>query len=117
MTRIDLSASTDGDRTDGTDEAAAGELVALVVAVVELLVDVLQREAVRRMERGDLTDDEVERLGRQLATLEAEVDRLKDREGVGDQVDQLRGRLDGLVDGAIRQVDDRDSPRAGGDRL
>lgn len=111
MTRIDLPAST-----DETSEGEASGLVALVVAVVEILVDVLQREAVRRMEGGDLTDDEVERLGRQLATLEAEVERLKADEGVEEQVTRLRGRLDGLVEGTIRHVDDSDVPRTGGDR-
>lgn len=111
MTRIDLPAST-----DETGDAGASGLVALVVAVVEILVDVLQREAVRRMDGGDLTDDEIERLGRQLATLEAEVERLKTDEGVEEQVARLRGRLDGLVEGAIGRVDDPDVPRTGGDR-
>lgn len=104
MTEIDL---------DG-DEAADG-LIALVVAVVELLVEAMEREAVRRMESGRLTDAEVERMGTRFATLEEELDRLKDETGVADEVDDLRAELHGLVDDAVGRVvaEDR-GPRSGG---
>lgn len=92
---------------DGED--ASGGLVALVVAVVELLVEALEREAVRRMESGDLTDEEVERLGRRLAAIEEEVEAMKREQGVGGSVDDLRAQLDGLVDDAVHSLreDDR----------
>lgn len=85
------------------DEAADG-LVSLVVAVVELLVDALEREAIRRMESGDLTDEEVERLGRRLAAIEEELESLKREQGVDESVDDLRAQLDGLVDDAVRSL-------------
>lgn len=93
MTRVDV---------DG-EEAAAG-LAALVVAVVELLVETMEREALRRMESGDLTDEEVERLGQQFAALEEEVERMKDDHGVEAAVEDLRDDLDGLVRDAVGEL-------------
>lgn len=87
------------------DEASDG-LFALVIAVVEILVDALEREAIRRMESGSLTDEEIERLGSHLAELEAEIDRLKEEVDVGDDVDRLRGDLDGLVSDALLDLGD-----------
>ena len=93
MTTIDI---------DG-DEARDG-LMTLVVTVVELLVDAMEREAIRRMESGQLTDEEIDSLGEQLATLEAEIERLKDEEGIDESVGDLRGELDGLVDDLVHGV-------------
>ena len=97
MTTIDV---------DGDD--AANGLLALVVTVVELLLEALEREALRRMESDRLTDDEIERLGRQLSRIEAEIEQLKADQGIEEGVDELRGDLDGLVSDAIDRLDERD---------
>jgi len=48
----------------------------LVLAVVRLLHELLEKQAVRRMEAGTLTEDEVERVGYTLMRQSEEIDRL-----------------------------------------
>jgi hypothetical protein len=95
MTEIDV---------DG--ENARDGLMTLVVTVVELLVDTMEREAIRRMESGELTDEEIERLGSQLASLEDEIEGIKKDEGIEGSVDDLRGELDGLVEDLVERADE-----------
>ena len=94
MTKIDL---------DGDD--AADGLIALVVAVIELLVETMEREGVRRMESGQLSSEEVERLGSQFMSIEAEIERIKDDAGVEQDVEQFRSQLHDLVDDAVDTID------------
>ncbi|WP_020575453.1 gas vesicle protein GvpJ [Actinopolymorpha alba] len=56
----------------GTSAGIAG----LVVAVVDILRKLLERQALRRMDAGSLTDDQVERLGRALMALEQQTSEL-----------------------------------------
>ena len=98
----------------GEEGGGADGVLALVVAVVEIVVEAMEREAVRRMDSGELTDEEIERLGAQLAALEEEIDRLKRETEVEEPVDDLRGQLDGLVGDALTSVQSGDLGTAAG---
>ena len=58
------------------DNARNG-LVQLVLTVVELLRDLLERQALRRIESGSLRPEEEERIGLTFLRLSEEMDRLK----------------------------------------
>jgi hypothetical protein len=49
----------------------------LVLTLVKLLHELLEKQAVRRMEGGSLSDDEVERLGLALMRQSEEIERLR----------------------------------------
>jgi Gas vesicle protein K len=52
-------------------------LAQLVLTLIDLLRQLMERQAVRRMEGNTLTDDEVERLGRTFMLLEKRMGELK----------------------------------------
>ncbi|MGA5564578.1 gas vesicle protein K [Streptomyces platensis] len=58
-------------RVDLDREQMGRDLVSLVLTVVELLRQLLERQAIRRVEQGDLSDEQVEHIGETLMHLEA----------------------------------------------
>jgi hypothetical protein len=52
-------------------------LAALVLTVIDLLREVMERQAVRRIEGGTLSAEEVERLGRTFMKLEQRLEELR----------------------------------------
>lgn len=65
-------------------EAVERGLVRLVLTLVELIRDLLERQAIRRVETGNLTDAEIERLGQALLKLQARMQELKSLFGLTD---------------------------------
>jgi Gas vesicle protein K len=51
-------------------ESAERSLVALVLSVVELLRQLMERQAIRRVDQGDLCDDQVGQIGDTLMALD-----------------------------------------------
>src|SRR4051794_16452438 len=60
-------------------------LAQLVLTLVELLRQLMERQAVRRIEGGSLSADEVERLGETFMLLAERMDELKERFGLEDE--------------------------------
>jgi Gas vesicle protein K len=65
-------------------------LAGLVLGLVELLRQVLERQAVRRMEGGTLSDEEIERVGLALMRLERKVHELADHFGLSEEDLKIR---------------------------
>ena len=72
-------------RLDADPENVERGLAQLVLTIVELLRQLVERQALRRVEAGGLDDETIERLGRTLMALEARMDELKDVFGLSDE--------------------------------
>ena len=70
----------------------------LVLTLIELLRELLERQAIRRMEAGSLTEAEVERLGTTFLQLAEQMERLKKEFGVeGEELNIDLGPLGKLL--------------------
>lgn len=72
-------------RVDADPENVERGLAQLVLTIVELLRQLMERQALRRVEAGGLDDETVERLGRTLMALESRMEELKATFGLADE--------------------------------
>jgi hypothetical protein len=72
------------ERINADPERVEQGLARLVLTVVELLRRVLEHQAIRRMDGGTLTEEEVEKLGLALMKLSQRMDELKEVFGLSD---------------------------------
>lgn len=70
-------------RLDADPDDVGRGLGGLVVAVLDLVRQLLERQALRRVDAGGLSTDEVERLGQALLALEERFEELRETFGVG----------------------------------
>ncbi|HKO24894.1 MAG TPA: gas vesicle protein K [Chloroflexota bacterium] len=61
------------------------DLAKLVLALIELIRRLLEKQALRRVEAGSLDEDQIERLGETLLKLEQKMDELKTTFGLQDE--------------------------------
>ncbi len=73
-------------------------LLGLVIALVEIITEALKHQAVKRMEGGDLTEAEIERLGEALMDLDSALEQIKQDQGVAESTAAVRNGLDDIVD-------------------
>jgi hypothetical protein len=73
------------ERINADPERVEQGLARLVLTVIELLREILEHQAIRRMDGGTLNEREVERLGLALLKLNHRMDELKEVFGLTDE--------------------------------
>jgi hypothetical protein len=69
-------------RLETDPESVERDLFKLVLTIIELVRQLMEKQALRRVDQGDLTDEQVEGLGTGLMHLEEAMDELKSRYGL-----------------------------------
>lgn len=90
VTDVDLGGELDrlleaGRSGEASSEDVQRGLAALVLTLVEVLRELMERQAIRRMDSGTLDDDEIERLGSTFLALRERLEELKATFGLTDE--------------------------------
>jgi hypothetical protein len=80
-------------------------LAALVVTILDLVRQLLERQALRRVDAGDLSDDEVEGLGQALLALEDGFAELREKLGLAGEDLGLSAEIANLTDAIAQPID------------
>ena len=72
-------------RIDANPKNVEKGLAKLVLTLIELIRKLLEKQAMRRVEAGSLTDEEIERVGETLMKLENKMKELKEIFGLKDE--------------------------------
>src|SRR5262249_4384177 len=72
-------------RINISSDSIETDLAKLVLGLIEFIRRLLERQAIRRVESGGLSAEQIENLGLALLKLESKVQELKDRFGLSDQ--------------------------------
>jgi hypothetical protein len=72
-------------RISADPEVVENGLAKLVLSIIELIRKLLEKQALRRMDGGNLTEAEIERLGAALMKLEEKMEELKRVFGLSDE--------------------------------
>jgi hypothetical protein len=67
------------ERLETDAESVERDLFKLVLTIIELVRQLMEKQALRRVEEGDLTDEQIEGLGQGLMHLEKAMEELKSR--------------------------------------
>ncbi|MBU3866275.1 gas vesicle protein K [Streptomyces sp. 4503] len=71
-----------GRRIEVDEESVRKSLAGLVLTIVELLRQLMERQALRRVEQGGISDEQVEKLGLTLMALEQNMAELREHFGL-----------------------------------
>ena len=81
-------------------------LLGLVIALVEIIKDVLQKQAIHRIESNSLREEEAEKLGLAFMNLDETLKKIKKENNLEKTTDKIRADLDNLVDNALTKLID-----------
>jgi len=81
---LTFTESTIPERISADSEVVENGLAKLVLSIIELIRRLLEKQALRRMDAGNLSEDEIERLGSALMKLEEKMAELKGVFGLSD---------------------------------
>jgi len=79
-------------------------VLGLVIALVEIIKDALKLQAMKRMDGGSLSEEEMERLGEALMDLDVAIEGIKKEQGVTESVKSVRDGLDNIVDEVLDKM-------------
>ncbi|GAB3213789.1 gas vesicle protein K [Marinactinospora thermotolerans] len=79
---LDKPASGPVNRIATDPDTVERDLIKLVLTVVELVRQLMERQALRRVDQGDLTEEQEERIGMTLMLLEDRMTELRERYGL-----------------------------------
>ena len=88
---LEFTESVVPERISADSEIVENGLAKLVLSIIELVRRLLEKQALRRMDAGNLSEEEIERLGAALMKLEEKMGELKRTFGLSD--DELNMKL------------------------
>ena len=81
-------------------------LLGLVIALVEIIKEVLQKQAIYRLEGNSLSEKDAEKLGIAFMQLDETIAKIKKENNLEKTADKIRADLDNLVDSSITKLID-----------
>ena len=72
-------------RVNADPESVERGLAQLVLTIVELLRQLMERQALRRIDTGNLSEEQVERLGRTFMELDKRMEQLREEFGLDEE--------------------------------
>ena len=81
-------------------------LLGLVIALVEIIKEVLEKQAIYRFESNSLREEEAEKLGIAFMQLDETIKKIKKENNLEKTADKIRADLDNLVNDSITKLID-----------
>ena len=79
-------------------------LLGLVIALVEIIKEVLEKQAIYRFESNSLREEEAEKLGIAFMQLDETIKKIKKENNLEKTADKIRADLDNLVNDGITKL-------------